>query len=39
MGHANVARTFDLYGHLLDGAREQAVAQADAAWAARQAAG
>jgi integrase len=35
LGHANVAMTFDLYGHLLDGAREQAIAQADAAWAAR----
>jgi integrase len=35
-GHTGVAMTFDRYGHLLDGAREQAVAQADAAWAARQ---
>jgi integrase len=35
LGHTSVAMTFDLYGHLLDGAREQAIAQADAAWAAR----
>ena len=28
--------TYDHYGHELEGAREQAIAQADAAWAARQ---
>jgi hypothetical protein len=35
MGHSSITMTFDHYGHELEGAREQAVAQADAAWAAR----
>jgi integrase len=35
MGHASITMTFDVYGHELEGAREQAIAQADAAWAAR----
>jgi integrase len=36
LGHASITMTFDVYGHELEGAREQAIAEADAAWAARQ---
>jgi integrase len=36
MGHSSIVMTFDHYGHELKGARERAVAEADAAWAARQ---